>query len=343
MGRGIPRKIRWNSFAVTYADFPKRGGILSSLLVANLLQVLVVMLFSPLLKGVTGRLKGVVQSRHGPSVWQPYFDLYKLFRKDEVISEDASWVFRAAPLFSFAVPILVTLLIPVLTSFPLTWAFMGDMLASGFILALGGFFATLAAMDTASPYGQMGSSRTRMVSFLAEPVLMCVFFVVSLVARSTIPYVVNKAWYLGGTDVIYPSHVLVVIAFFMVILAETGRLPVDNPEGHFELAMIDESKSLEYSGKALGLVKWGGYMKLFVLLTIFMNVLVTPWGLAAALTPAALALALGALWLKLFVGACVIVMIESSLAKLRLFRVGEFLGAAFVVSLLGLVTFFIGV
>ncbi|HUW63453.1 MAG TPA: NADH-quinone oxidoreductase subunit H [Spirochaetia bacterium] len=316
---------------------------MSSLLVANFLQILVVLLFSPLLKGVTGRLKGVVQSRHGPSIWQPYFDLYKLCRKDEVISEDASWIFRAAPLVSFAVPLLVTVLIPVLTAFPLTWAFMGDMLGGGFILSLGGFFATLAAMDTASPYGQMGSSRTRMVSFLAEPVLMCVFFVVSLVAGSTIPYVVNKAWYLGGKDVIYPSHVLVIIAFFMVILAETGRIPVDNPEGHFELAMIDESKSLEYSGKAFALVKWGGYMKLFVLLTIFMNVLITPLGLAGAVTPVALLLAVGSLLLKMLAGAIVIVVIESSLAKLRLFRVGEFLGAAFVVSLLGLVTFFIGV
>jgi len=316
---------------------------LISRILLNLLQVLVVMLFSPLLKGVISRLKAIIQSKRGPTIWQPYYDLYKLFRKDEVISTDASWIFRAAPLVSFAVPILVTLLIPVLTGFPLTWAFMGDMLGGGFILSLGGFFATLAAMDTASPYGQMGSSRTRMVSFLAEPVLMCVFFVVSLVAGATIPYIVNHAWYMGGKSVIYPSHVLVVIAFFMVILAETGRIPVDNPDGHFELAMIDESKSLEYSGKGFALIKWGGYMKLFVLMTIFMNVLVTPWGLAGSVTAPALALAVLSLLLKMLAGAVLIVIIESTLAKLRLFRVAEFLGAAFVISLLGLITFFIGV
>ncbi|MCL4442089.1 MAG: NADH-quinone oxidoreductase subunit H, partial [Firmicutes bacterium] len=284
-------------------------------LLLNLLEVLVVLVFSPLLKGVISRLKAIIQSRRGPSIWQPYFDLYKLMQKDEVISEDASWIFRAAPLVSFSVPILVTLLIPVLTDFPLTWAFMGDMLGGGFILSLGGFFATLAAMDTASPYGQMGSSRTRMVSFLAEPVLMCVFFVVSLVAGATIPYIVNDAWYMGGKSVIYPSHVLVVIAFFMVILAETGRIPVDNPDGHFELAMIDESKSLEYSGKGFALIKWGGYMKLFVLLCIFMNVLVTPWGLATTAAFPAIALAIPSLLLKMLAGAVLIVIIESTLAS----------------------------
>ncbi len=311
--------------------------------VLNLLQILVVLLVSPLLKGVISRLKAIVQSRRGPSIWQPYYDLHKLFRKDEVISSDSSWIFRAVPLITFAVPLMVTLLIPVLTTFPLTWAFMGDMLAGGFILSLGGFFVALAAMDTASPYGQMGSSRTRMVSFLAEPVLMCVFFVVSLVAGSTIPYIVNQAWYKAGMDVIYPSHVLVMIAFFMVILAETGRIPVDNPDGHFELAMIDESKSLEYSGKSFALIKWGGYMKLFVLMTIFMNVLVAPWGLAANATFGWVGLAIVSLLIKMLAGALVIVIIESNLAKLRLFRVGEFLGAALVISLLGLVTFFIGV
>lgn len=314
-----------------------------NLLALNLLEVLIVLLFSPLLKGVISRFKAIVQSKHGPPVWQPYLDLYKLFRKDEVISNDASWIFRATPYVCFAAPVLVTLLIPVLTDFPLTWAFMGDMLGGGFILGLGGFFATLAAIDTASPYGQMGSSRTRMVSFLAEPVLMCVFFVVALVAGATIPYIVNDAWYSDGFSVIYPSHVLVVIAFFMVILAETGRIPVDNPDGHFELAMIDESKSLEYSGKGFALIKWGGYMKLFVLLCIFMNVLITPWGLAASPTVSAVALAVPCLLLKLLIGASIIIIIESTLAKLRLYRVAEFLGAALVISLLGLMTFFIGI
>ena len=169
-----------------------------------------------------------------------------------------------------------------LTSYPLFFAFMGDMLGGGFVLALGGFFATLAAVDTANPYGPMGASRTRMVGFLAEPVFMIVFFTVSFVAGSTIPYIVQQQWVTPLANFFAPSHVLLVLAFLMLILAEGGRIPVDNPTGHFELAMIDESKSLEYSGRGFALVKWGGQMKFFVLLCIFLNVLLTPWGLARA-------------------------------------------------------------
>ena len=157
----------------------------------NLLQVLVVMGFSPLAVGVLNRLKEIVQSRRGPSIFQPYRDLRKLFAKDEVVSEHSSWIFRFAPYVIFVTPIFVTLLIPVLTSYPLFFAFMGDMLGGGFVLALGGFFATLAAVDTANPYGPMGASRTRMVSFLAEPVFMIVFFTLSFVAISTIPYILQ--------------------------------------------------------------------------------------------------------------------------------------------------------
>src|SRR5579883_2993535 len=145
----------------------------------NLAQVLVVMSFAPLISGVINRLKEIVQSKRGPSIFHPYFDIWKLFHKNEIISEQSSWIFRFTPYMVFITPIFVTLLIPVLTSYPLFFAFMGDMLGGGFVLALGGFFATLAAVDTGNPYGPMGASRTRLVGFLAEPVFMIVFFTVS--------------------------------------------------------------------------------------------------------------------------------------------------------------------
>ncbi len=141
----------------------------------NVLQVLVVLGFSPLAAGVLNRLKEMVQSKHGPSIFQPYRDLWKFFHKDEIVSEESSWIFRFTPYLVFVTPLFVTLLIPVLTTYPLFFAFMGDMIAGGFVLALGGFFAALAAVDTANPYGPVGASRTRMVGFLAEPVFMIVF------------------------------------------------------------------------------------------------------------------------------------------------------------------------
>jgi formate hydrogenlyase subunit 4 len=298
----------------------------------NLIQVAVVMAFAPLVSGVLNRLKEMVQSKRGPSILQPYRDLWKLFHKDEVVSEESSWLFRFTPYLVFVTPIFVTLLIPVLTTYPLFFAFMGDMLGGGFVLALGGFFATLAAVDTANPYGPIGASRTRMVGFLAEPVFMIVFFTVSFVAGSTIPYIVQQRWITPLANFFEPSHVLLIAAFLMLILAEGGRIPVDNPTGHFELAMIDESKLLEYSGRGMALMKWGGQMKLFVLMCIFLNVLVTPWGLAGEQSLVAVLLAIPLVLLKVFALVLVLVVIESSLAKLRLFRIAEFLGSAFITS-----------
>lgn len=307
-------------------------------IIFNLLQVMVVMAFAPLISGVLNRLKEMVQSKRGPSIIQPYRDLWKLFHKDEITSQDSSWIFRATPYVVFVTPIFVTLLIPVLTSYPLFFAFMADMVGAGFVLALGGFFATLAAVDTANPYGPMGASRTRMVGFLAEPVFIIVFFTVSFVAGSTIPYIVQKQWVASVANFFEPSHVLLIAAFLMLILAEAGRIPVDNPSGHFELAMIEESKALEYSGRGAALMKWGGHMKLFVLMCIFLNVLVAPWGLADELELREVLLAVPLVLLKVFMLVLLLVVIESSLAKLRLFRITEFLGAAFITCVAAMVT-----
>jgi formate hydrogenlyase subunit 4 len=304
-------------------------------IVFNVLQVLVVLAFSPLIKGVLNRLKERVQSKRGPSVFQPYRDIWKLFHKDEVVSDQSSWIFRFTPYIVFAAPIFVTLLIPVLTSYPLFFAFMGDMLGGGFILALGGFFAALAAVDTGNPYGAMGASRTRMVGFLAEPVFMIVFFTVSFVAGSTIPYIVQQHW-VTPSNFFEPSHVLLLLAFIMLIIAETGSIPVDSPSGHFELAMVDESKGLEFSGRSAALMKWGGCMKFFVLMCIFLNVLVTPWGLARGESISEVLIAVPLILSKVFVFILVLVVIESSLAKLRLFRIAEFLSAAFVTSVVAM-------
>src|SRR5580704_1059502 len=303
----------------------------------NILQVFVVVAFAPLVEGVVSRLKENLQSKRGPSIFQPYRDIWKLLHKDEIVSEQSSWIFRAAPYVAFAAPVFVALLIPVLTSYPLFFAFMGDMLGGGFVLALGGFFATLAAVDTANPYGPMGASRTRIVGFLAEPVFIVVFLTVSFVAGSTIPYIVQMRWITPMANFFAPSHVLLVLAFLMLILAEGGRIPVDNPTGHFELAMIDESKSLEYSGRGMALMKWGGHMKLFVLICIFLNVLVTPWGLAHGRTIGAVLLAVPLVLGKIFCLVLVLVVIESSLSKLRLFRITEFLGAAFITSVAAMI------
>jgi len=308
----------------------------------QVLQIATVLCCAPLLRGVINRLKAIVQSKHGPSIWQPYRDLWKLLRKGRVVSEHASWVFHVAPIFSFITPLVVAMLIPVLTAYPLPYAFMGDMLAGGFILSLGGFFTSLAAMDTASAFGGMGSSRARVVSFLAEPVVILVLFGVTLIAQATIPFAVNQTL-ISAAYLFNPAHWLLAAALFMVILAESGRIPVDNPSSTFELSMIEASRTLEYSGQELALMEWGGAMRFFVLLTILLNVLTAPWGLApdGGTTVLTVLIAMGTLLFKMLVICCVIVVIESSIAKWRFFRIPEFLGSALILAALALVSFYL--
>jgi formate hydrogenlyase subunit 4 len=312
------------------------------LLLLQLMQVLTVLLMAPLLPGVINRLKAVIQSRRGPSIFQPYRDLWKLLHKGSVVSEHASWLFAVAPLFTFITPLIVAMLIPVLTAYPLPYAFMGDMLAGGFILSLGGFFTAVAAMDTASAFGGMGSSRSRVVSSLAEPIVLLILFSVVLIAQATVPFVVNQTL-VSPSFLFNPAHWLLAAALFMVILAEAGRIPVDNPATSFELSMIEASRTLEYSGSNLALMEWGGAMKFFVLLTILLNVLTAPWGLApeGSTTVLAVIVAIATLLLKMLVICGIVVIIESTVAKWRFFRIPEFLGAAFILAALALVTYYL--
>jgi formate hydrogenlyase subunit 4 len=303
-------------------------------LLANVAQVAFLLVLAPLVEGVLAKLEERIQGKQGPSVFQVYRDIAKYLAKEERVSDRSTWLFRFAPIISFTMPLFVVALVPALTTFPLTFAFMGDMVGAGFYLALAGFFVALAAMDTANPYGPVGASRTRMVGFLTEPVFMMVFFSVSYVAGSTIPYIVNQQWVAQGwASFLDPTHVLVMVAFVFIILADEGRIPVDSPSGHTEIAMIGHSKGLEYSGRGAALMAWGSAMKLMLLAIIFVNVLVVPYGLADHVSIGALALAALLVVAKILAFVVLLAVIEMSLAKLRLFRISEFVGSAFVICL----------
>ncbi|HUY10318.1 MAG TPA: NADH-quinone oxidoreductase subunit H [Candidatus Dormibacteraeota bacterium] len=309
--------------------------------IGQVIAILTVVALSPLLKGVIENLKAKVQSRRGPSPLQPYFDLVKLLGKERTVTPNASFLFRIAPYVVFATPVAFAMLIPVLTAMPLSWALMADMVGSGFVIGIGGFFTNLAAMDSGSPYGGLGSSRSRFVSSLAEPTFIVVFFAVGFISGGTVPFVVNGALFTSAAHIV-PSHALVATAFLMVVLAEAGRLPIDNPNSSQELSMIESSRLFEFSGPDQALMEWGGFMKLFVLLIVWLNVLVLPLGLAAALTVPAFLLAILTLAAKMLGAAVILVGIESALAKIRILRVPEYLGGSFVLAFLGLVLYTVG-
>jgi formate hydrogenlyase subunit 4 len=299
-------------------------------------QVAAVLLLSPLVQGFILRYEERVQRARGPSLVQPYRDLWKLFHKELVVPEGASFVHFVAPVVAFTAMLIVPLLIPVLTDYPLPLSDMGDILGGGLILTLGGFFIALAGLDSGSAYGGIGSSRSVMVSILAEPTLILVFVGITLLAKSMLPFVVNHL--LANHLAVYwsPAHIFLVCAFFILLLVETDRLPIHSST-HIEVYMIEEARVLEYSGPLLALVKWASMMKQFILYTIFCNVLVMPWLLSTQGTAAgALGAAIAVLG-KFALVACAVIVVETAQSRLRFYRYQEPLAASFVLAALAVI------
>lgn len=305
-----------------------------SLYVGQGIAVLFVLSFSPLLRGILERYRARLARRHGPPIWQPYRDLWKWFHKETVRSSHSSWISEWAPITYFVAPLLVAMLIPVLTTYPLPFAWMGDMLAGGMILAAGGVTLLFVALDSGSVYPVLGVSRMRLISIFTEPLAMLLVFIAASAAGATIPFVVNQT--LGSAHWFFtPAHILVVSGWFLLLLAEAGRIPIDNPASSQELSMIDPARTFESSGPDLALYEWGGWMKFVILSIILSNVLATPWGLSATSAWISMALAILAVMLKLIVLGLIIVSIEAGFAKLRLIRNADFLLVAVVLAALG--------
>jgi formate hydrogenlyase subunit 4 len=303
-------------------------------------QIIVLLAVSPFIVGLIRKVKARLQLRRGASVFQPYADLTKLFRKQPVISTTTSWIFTATPYILFASTLLGGLLVPVFTStIPLSFA--GNIIALVYLLALGTFFLILAGLDAGSAFGGMGSSREAIVASLTEPAMIMSIFAIALTAGSTnLSTIVHKTALLEGIVTDPSPHLMALAALFIVAIAETGRVPVDNPATHLELTMIHEAMILEYSGRYLALVEWAAGLKLLVFLTLIANVF-APWGIATDMQPASLGVGLATYLVKVLGLAVLIGVVESMFAKLRLFRVTDFLGVAFILALLGMIFFYV--
>lgn len=298
-------------------------------------QVLFLVAAAPFLAGLIAKIKNNTRMRRGQSVFQPYYDLVKLFSKGEVVSETTSWIFRAAPFVVFASVLTAALLVPVfILSSPAR--FMGDFLVLIFVFSLGRFFLALAALDAGSSFGGMGSSREMFISSLVEPAVCLVAFSVSLSFGST------DVGAFGGMHGVSVSCIVAACALFMVMLAETSRIPVDNQETHLELTMVHEAMVLEYSGRSLALIGMASYIKQMIWFLLIAQLLfpIDAPGFASAGS--------GASWLtwymaRLVMIAIAVALVEVSVAKMRLFRVVDFLGFAFVLGVVAVVCSLFGV
>ncbi len=300
-------------------------------------QVLTVLALAPLLQGIILQFEERVQRSQGPGIFQPYRDLWKLFHKQVVVPQTASWLFWVTPIIAFTTVLTVPILIPVLTNFPLPLSDMGDILGGGLILTLGSFMITLAGMDSGSAYGGMGSSRSVMIGILAEPTLILVFVGITLLAKAMLPFVVNHLLVSSWAVYFSPAHVFIVGAFFVLLLVETDRMPIHSST-HIEVYMIEEARILEYSGPLLALLKWASMMKQFILYTIFCNVLLLPWGLSILGTALGAAGAAAALLIKFTLVGCLVVFVETAQSRLRFYRYQEPLAASFLLAILSIIS-----
>jgi formate hydrogenlyase subunit 4/hydrogenase-4 membrane subunit HyfE len=307
--------------------------------VVQVLQVVTILALAPLVSGIIARVEAIVQQRRGPRVLQPYYDIAKLLRKETVLPEPAGLVFRAAPYVSFAALATVPLLIPALTTFPLPLGYMADFFGVGLILALASFSVSVAAVDSGSPYAQLGSSRLRSFGAFNEPTVIFVTFVLALTTHTDLPYAFGATLRSATIQVVRPSHLLMVAAFFMLVLTETGRIPVENHGSTLEFGQIEEARVVEHSGPGLAFLRWGSSVKQLLLFTIFMNVLVVPWGMSSSGSLGSVLVAIGLLFAKALVVGAVVVVIESSFAKLRLYKIPEFTVISFLLAVLAVVIY----
>ncbi len=306
--------------------------------VVNLLQAATVLLLSPLLAGVLARAKAWTESRRGPSIFQPYFDLAKYLRKETLRPQGSSRAFVVAPLVAFGTYLLIAIVVPIITPYPIPYAPTVDFLGGGLLFGLAGAVTLLAALDAGSNYTALGASRTVSFAAFAEPTLIVVFFAVALITGTNNPYVTNNLLTSSTSAYLAPTHLLVTAAFFLLLLAETGRLPVESA-GLMEFGMLEDGRQFEHSGRLLGILRWNGWMKQFLLCSVFLNVFAVPWGMIAQPTLLGAAINIGVLFGKQLGLVGALVAIEATVAKVRLFKIRDYLALAFSLAILSVFAF----
>jgi formate hydrogenlyase subunit 4 len=301
----------------------------------NVLQYLVLVLGAPLLRALIARIKATIQRRQGSNLWRPYADLLKLFRKEDLVPPTASPLFRLAPTVLNVSTLVTAAMVPTVYQSALL-GFAGDFIILVYLLALGRFFMGLGALDGSSSFAGMGASREAMVSALAEAPLFLGLVAVAILARQGNIVEIARWTLTQNFFDVSAVHAVAFVALAIVAIAETGRMPVDNPTTHLELTMIHEAMVLEYSGSSLALIEWAQAIKLSTVLSLLIS-LFAPWGMAPNLALSSLAFGFGAYLLKLVVLAIGIAVLESSIAKLRMYLVPEFLGIATALGALAVV------
>jgi formate hydrogenlyase subunit 4 len=302
-------------------------------------QMTLVLLLAPLLTGFVRKVKARLLRRQGPDLIQPYRDLLRLMRKEVVLADNASWLFRATPYLIFAATWVAAALIPTFAT-GLTFSWTADLIAIVALLGSARFFLALAGMDVGTSFGGIGSSREVMIASFAEPAMLLIVFSLALVAGAT--QLSTVVAFMASSEVgLRVSLGMSLIALVMVAIAENARIPVDNPATHLELTMVHEAMVLEYSGRHLAMIEFAAFLKLLLYISLISCVFV-PWGLVTSEAGSgSYVLGILAYLSKLAVGGVLLALFETAIAKMRVFRIPDFLGAALMLALLGTLLLFV--
>ncbi|MEX2296330.1 MAG: NADH-quinone oxidoreductase subunit H [Dongiaceae bacterium] len=302
-------------------------------------QMLLVLALAPLLTGYVRKIKARLLRRRGPSIFQPYRDLARLLRKEAVVANSASWLFSVAPYLIFAATWVAAALVPTFAR-GLTFSWTADLIAIVALLGSARFFLALAGMDVGTSFGGIGSSREVMIAAMAEPAMLLIVFSLALVAGAT--QLSTVAAFMASPEVgLRVSLGIAMIALIMVAIAENARVPIDNPATHLELTMVHEAMVLEYSGRHLAMIEFAAALKLLLYMSL-LGCLFAPWGLATpGAGPAVWVLGIAAYLAKLALGGFLLALFETAMAKMRVFRVPNFLGAALMLALLATLLLFV--
>ena len=305
----------------------------------SILQLAFVVLLSPLIAGIFNKLTETYESKEGPSILQPYYDLFKLFKKQSVVPQVASPLFQIVPYITFSMYMFLTLVLPIITAFPLAFGPVVDFIGGGLIFGAIAALKKIASLDSRSNYSHLGVSRASSIGALAEPIVVLIFITFGVISHTNNPYIVNNIMQTSSHWYLSLIHWFVVFAFFMALLIETGKLPIESHSGN-EFGMIDQAIEMEYSGSELAFMKWGSYIKQFLLMSVFLNDYLLPFWVPMKISCGGVLIYSLIHLIKLAILVFVIATIQSTVSKYKLFKNFEYVAIAFSFAFLAIVVFY---
>lgn len=305
-----------------------------------IVQIIVIILVAPLVNGIIKKVKALTQKRKGGAFLQMYFDLFKLLKKTAVVSDVSSWIFKVTPYIVFSTALVGAMLVPVTTLLKPV-LFPGDIILLVYIFALGRFFMMLAALDTGGTFGGMGASREAMISSLIEPSILVSLITVGLIAKSTSVFKIMNFMQGVNNPLVHPVYIMAFGALFVIIIAETSRIPVDDPGTHLELTMVHEAMVLEYSGRSLALMELGAAIKQLVFITLLINIFIPHDQIIGLSGLGAIGISLLIYLFKVVCASILIAIAEASTVKLRLFSIPNLAALSFILSFIGFLQYYV--